>query len=162
DQGTTFKIFWPTTDQVKHESIVSSIESPARGNSETSLIVDDDPDIREVTREMLETYGYNILTADSGEQAIEVYSSRGSSIDLVILDLNMPGIGGHKAMAEILEMDKKASILIASGYSTVGMASESIKSGAAGFLGKPFQMDEILSRIRSILDAPPQAKSDKF
>ncbi|WP_045214571.1 PAS domain S-box protein [Desulfonatronovibrio magnus] len=162
DQGTTFKIFWPTTDQVKHEFIVSSIESPARGNSETVLVVDDDPDIREVTREMLETNGYNILTADSGEQALKVYSSRGSSIDLVILDLNMPGIGGHKAMAEILEMDPKARILIASGYSTVGMASESIKSGAAGFLGKPFQMDEILSRIRSILDAPPQAKSDKF
>ncbi len=96
--------------------------------------------------------GYKVVLAVNGEEALKVYSKHKDSIDLIILDLNMPGMGGHKCLRELLRINPAAKVLIASGYSALGQAGESLDSGAAGFLGKPFQTIELLAIIRQILD----------
>ena len=121
--------------------------------TETILVVDDEDDIREITAEVLESSGYEVLTAASGEQALDVFSDQGSSIDMVILDLNMPGMGGRQCLREILNINSELPVLISSGYTVNGMARETIESGSAGFIAKPYQAKELLTKVREVMDA---------
>jgi CheY-like chemotaxis protein len=128
-------------------------EISVREGKETILVVDDEPEIRELTEEALQSWGYTVLAAESGESALEVFSRRKSDIDLVILDLNMPGMGGIKCMEELLQTSPDIRVLIASGYSTDGQAKESVKKGASGYIAKPYRIKELMAEIRNILDA---------
>ncbi|RQD60703.1 hybrid sensor histidine kinase/response regulator [Desulfonatronovibrio magnus] len=153
-QGTTFRIYWP---RAVNEPALKALDQPevesswiVKGN-ETILVVDDDLDILELTAEALEGYGYQILTAASGEEALSKYSERKGEIDMVILDLNMPGMGGRQCLDQLLTKDAAVKVLVASGYSLTGQAADVLKSGAAGYIGKPFQFSELLIKIREIL-----------
>ena len=93
-----------------------------------------------------------MILASSGEEAMELYTENLHKIDLVILDIGMPGMGGHRCLKELLKKDPFAVVLISSGYSVNGPIKETLKAGAAGFVSKPFQLNEILSSIRSVLN----------
>lgn len=151
-QGATFKIYWPVSDQqgLLFDSPVA-LDMP-QGGSETILIVDDEPEILELTRELLESFGYQVLTAQTGEQVLEVFDQRKQKIDLVLLDLNMPGMGGTKCLQRLIARDPSARVLISSGYAENGHAREALSSGARGFIGKPYQMTELAAKIREVLD----------
>ncbi|MCA1990246.1 MAG: PAS domain S-box protein [Desulfarculus sp.] len=151
--GTTFKIFLP----------VFSAEAPLRptaqpktrhplGGGETILLVDDETSLRELGRQSLEGMGYRVLTASSGEEALATYQARGAEIDLVVLDLGMPGMGGHKCLQAILALNPRAKVVIASGYSANGQVKQSLESGAAGYVAKPFRRVELLRTLRGVLD----------
>jgi PAS domain S-box-containing protein len=152
-RGTTFRIYWPADPETGVKAQEINIESTAAGGSETILVVDDEDEIRELTGEALQDHGYNVLFAASGEQALEIYSGQGRSIDLVLLDLNMPGMGGRRCLKELLRIDPGAKVLIASGYWAHDQSGDIQESGAAGFMGKPFQAHELLSGIRKVLDS---------
>lgn len=152
-KGTTFKIYWPAIPAVDVREDETVVKTTPQGGSETILVVDDEDDVRELTLEMLKSSGYNTLSAASGEQALEIYSIQKNSIDLVLLDLVMPGMGGIKCLKKILRINPEARVLIASGYSTRGEAEDIHKSGATGFIGKPFQVHQLLAEIRKILDS---------
>lgn len=150
-KGTTFNIYLPA---IESEDIAPSVpfEKLPEGGTETVLITDDVTDIRFLASQMLMRFGYSVITASSGEEALQIHIHKKESIDLTILDLGMPGMGGYKCMKEILALNPSARILIASGYSADGMVIKAIESGAAGFIGKPYQLKELLMQVRSILD----------
>ena len=115
-------------------------------------MVDDEASVRELAVEILQRQGYQVLAADGGESALEIFQTRKGGIDLVLLDLGMPGMGGFNCLRELLKRDASAKVLIASGYSVDGPLKEGLESGAAGFIGKPYAIKDLLSKVRAILD----------
>ncbi len=151
--GATFKIYLPA---IKNGSVETSgggqpSQEMLRG-SETILFVDDEPTIRELGTNFLADFGYQTLTASTGEEAVEIYRSRPGHIALVVMDLGMPGMGGHRALQDILDIDPRAKVIISSGYSAFGRVTSALDSGAAGYVAKPFRQFDLLGVVRRILD----------
>ncbi len=150
--GTTFKIYLPAMEQSGQRQKVDEMEDLFTGGDETILLVDDEEYIRELGVELLTDAGYKVLTATDGEEGLELYRKEQKKIDLIILDLVIPGMGGKKCYKEILKINPKAKVLIVSGYSANGPGKEAIEAGAKGFVGKPFDVSHLLETIREILD----------
>jgi CheY-like chemotaxis protein len=125
---------------------------PPKGGAETILLVDDEKSIRDLGSELLKRFGYTVLTASSGEEALETYTSRPNEIDLVIMDIGMPGMGGHKCLREIVRADPSAKVLISSGYSVNGQVKETLEVGAVGYVGKPYRLADLLEKVRAVFD----------
>jgi len=148
--GATFNIYLPTLAGEGVSRVEETPEEQARpGGGEAVLLVDDEEALREVGRRVLEERGYRVSLAASGEEALAIYSQRGAELDLVVLDISMPGMGGHRCLREILALDPGARVIIASGYSPHGHQT----SGAAGYIAKPFRRAELLKTVRAVLDA---------
>ena len=144
----------------RSENVVTGVARDVPGGSETILLVDDEAMILDIAQEMLQSKGYATLRAQSGEQALEIFRNERGSIDLVILDLGMPGIGGEKCLEELRKISPQAKVIVASGYSGHKIAKRPGDYGAAGFVHKPFPLGEILHIIRSVLDGPPPQEPD--
>ena len=99
--------------------------------------MDDDDDISDLGATLLDNFGYKVITAGNGEEALEIYQREGASISVVILDLIMPVMDGRRCLAEILRLNPNAKVIVASGYSEDGPANGVIKAGARGFVQKP-------------------------
>ena len=151
-QGTVFKIYFPALSESADQPDKDKASKIPIGGTETILLVDDEAAVRNFAGTLLAKFGYRVLYASSGEEALDRYDGRRNQIDLVILDISMPGMGGHKCLREILKLDPSAKIVVSSGYSINGPLKETLRSGAAGFVGKPYQMNEMLKTIRRILD----------
>ncbi|MFH0957757.1 MAG: PAS domain S-box protein, partial [Pseudomonadota bacterium] len=149
--GTTFKIYLPAT-QTKKELETPTIEMAISGGTETILLVEDEEDIRDLGATLLNEFGYKVITAVNGQEAVEIYQREGYGISLVILDLIMPVMDGRRCLEEILRINPKARVVIASGYSESGPANGVMDSGAKGFVQKPYNMSQLLTTIREILD----------
>ena len=150
--GTTFKIYLPAMEQSGQRQKPDEMEDLFKGGDETILLVDDEKYIRELGVELLTDAGYKVLTATDGEGGLELYRKEQEYIDLIILDLVIPGMGGKKCYEEILRINPKAKVLIVSGYSANGPGKEAIEAGAKGFVGKPFDVSHLLETVREILD----------
>jgi len=155
-QGTTFKIYFPVLEGEAQSSEEGEVQEVAiRGGNETILLVDDDDLILSIGRDILEPYGYQVITAESGEKAVEIYRTEKGNIRLIALDLGMPGMGGHGCLKEVLSIDPDAKIIIASGYSDLEKKNELLKAGARAFLGKPYRYHDMLRVVRDVLDDKP-------
>ncbi|MBF0531021.1 MAG: response regulator [Deltaproteobacteria bacterium] len=130
----------------------SSEEQLPIGGKEIILLVDDEASIRDFASKALQHFGYTVITADCGEKALNSFIAQRDKIDLVILDIGMPGMGGHRCLCEILQIDQTAKIIIASGYAVDGQVKKSLEAGAAEYVGKPYQLNELLIKVRSVLD----------
>ena len=153
DLGTTFKVYLPvqpTLDQAGQ--MEPALPEQLFWGEETVLVVDDEPALRELASRTLQGMGHRVLTAASGEEALALYQARGQEIDLVLMDLGMPGMGGHKCLKEILTLDPAAKVVIASGYSANGQVKASLESGAAGYVAKPYRKADLLTTVRGVLD----------
>ena len=152
-QGTVFNIHWPVLERPEAQAL-SPAPAPENipGGQETILLVDDEPAIVEVAREMLERQGYTVLTALSGEEALAAYDQASAGVDLVILDLGMPGMGGHRALDRLRQMDPLARVIVASGYSDSLQIDRCLRAGAAEFIAKPYRLQELLKKVREVLD----------
>jgi PAS domain S-box-containing protein len=150
--GTTFRVYLPAVELGDMATVKPQQEAPLQGGSETIFVVDDEPEIRELTREALEMLGYSVKMAVNGEQALEIFQEQDSPIDLVLLDLNMPGMGGHKCLQELLRLDPQIKVVITSGYAANGQGKDTLASGAKGFIGKPYQLKELAAMVREVLD----------
>jgi len=151
-QGTTFKIYLPVSDkEVLQEDCGNGRTYKGR---ETLLLVDDEKMIADVGKGMLEKLGYRVLLADSGIRALELYEAQRDSIDLIILDMIMPDMGGSETFDQLKAMDPSIRVLLCSGYSLNGQASQIMKRGCNGFIQKPFNLEKISQKIREILDKP--------
>jgi CheY-like chemotaxis protein len=122
------------------------------GGSETLLLVDDEEMILRTVSRLLSRLGYEILTAEDGETALEILEQRGGEIHLVVLDLRLPGMGGHELYDPILRLAPAARVLVSSGYEITGVAQDLLDRGAAGFLQKPYRLQALAMKIRDILD----------
>jgi len=148
-EGTTFRIYLPASKS-KVQEAVKVVAGIAMG-SETVLFVDDEKDIRQVGQELLEAMGYNVLLAKDGEEAVKVYEKNRDKIDIVLLDMVMPNLGGGQAYDRMKEIDPEVRVLLSSGYSIDGEATEILGRGCDGFIQKPFDMKLLSGKIREIL-----------
>ena len=148
--GTTFNIYLPASEKEIIEEKKSDGET-LRG-SETVLFVDDEDMIIEVAGELFEQLGYKVLTAGSGKEAIEIYEKNKEQIDIVLLDMIMPDMSGSDTYDSLKEINPDINVLLSSGYSINGQATEIIDRGCSGFIQKPFKMKELSQKLREILD----------
>jgi PAS domain S-box-containing protein len=151
-QGATFRIYLPAKTVADAAGGRAKAAVPElRGGNETILLVDDEQPIRELGRITLGRMGYKVLPASSGEKALEVYQDNRRDIALVILDINMPGMGGYKCLQKLREIDPEVKVVIASGYSQRLQSEEERMQDTDGFVAKPFAMSELLAVIREVL-----------
>ena len=134
--GTTFTIYLPASEKevVKEKTATGTI---ARG-TETILLVDDEKMVLEVSKELLESMGYRVYAAGSGQEAIAVYMEKRNEIDLVILDMIMPGISGGETFDRLREINPGIKVLLSSGYSINGEAQNIWTAAATGSSRSPF------------------------
>jgi two-component system, cell cycle sensor histidine kinase and response regulator CckA len=118
----------------------------------TILLVDDELLILDVGARMIEHLGYNVLRAASGKEALEVYRDTGPEIDLVLLDMVMPGMGGKEVFEELQALDPEVRVLLSSGYSLESGALDIMNRGCVGFLQKPFDVKSLSEKIRDCLN----------
>jgi CheY-like chemotaxis protein len=149
-KGATFKIFLPSVEKEIEEEIAFS-ETVLTGR-ETVLLVDDEPMIIDVGREMLKKIGYEVLVATSAKSAIELYKTHQEEIDLVILDMVMPDMGGGETYNMLKDFDPDIKVLLSSGYSINGEATKILERGCNGFIQKPFTMVDFSQKIRGVLE----------
>ncbi len=153
-QGTRFTIYLPAADVDSVPETASNGLPPAlTGGAETILVVDDEAVIRELVIESLQQFGYTVHAASSGEAALQVYQTQSPPPDLVILDIGMPGMGGERCLQELLKLNPAVKALIASGYAAMAESWEQRFSGARGFITKPYQLADLLQRIRQTLSS---------
>ena len=149
-RGATFRIHLPAHQAEGEADVTVSGEFSPLGEG-TILLVDDEEFVRDLGRRILEKAGYTVITATNGQEAVEVYKEKWNQISLVILDLIMPVMDGNQCLQEILKLDPKTKVLIASGYSPDGTLREPLEGGAKGFVGKPFNLKQLLRTIRDAL-----------
>jgi two-component system cell cycle sensor histidine kinase/response regulator CckA len=151
--GTTFKIYFPAIAVPIDAQPVNSVEESLASGTETILVVDDEDMLLDLGCDLLSQFGYTAVRADSGEAALSILEQRQGAIDLVLLDLNMPGMGGYKCFLEILKISTPPKVVVASGYAENGYTREMLSQGASAFLSKPYQVKELITTVRSVLDS---------
>ena len=149
-QGASFQIYLPAS--AKDPVVETSARRKPIGGTETILLVDDEQMILAVGKSMLEKIGYRVLTAADGRQAIERFEADPAGIDMVVLDMIMPEMGGGDTYDRLKQIDPDVKVLLASGYSLDGQAAEILERGCNGFVQKPFSLKALSRKIRDILD----------
>jgi CheY-like chemotaxis protein len=148
-RGTTFRVFLPASGTVVPETVIAS-EGIFEG-TETVLLVDDEEAVLEVGRDLLKAMGYRVLIARDGSEAVQVYAKNKQIIDIVILDIVMPNMGGGATYDLMKKSDPDVRVLLSSGYSIDGEATKILERGCSGFIQKPFNMEELSGAIRTVL-----------
>ncbi len=149
--GSTFFIYLPASDE-EPEVETAPAETITSGE-ETILVVDDETYILDVGQLMLQGLGYSVITAGDGQTAVDIYEELNNEIDLVILDLVMPDMGGEIVYEKIKQIRPNAKVLFASGHYVGEKAQALMQSGASDFLQKPYNIRQLSTRIRQILDS---------
>jgi CheY-like chemotaxis protein len=151
ERGTTFTIYLPASERQVTPRQQKAADEILTG-TETILLVDDEDEVLDVGQKMLEQMGYKVLLSTNGKQAIDIYLANPDDIDLVILDMIMPGMGGGETYDRMKEVNPDVKVLLSSGYSIDGQASKILDRGCNGFIQKPFGMKELSRELREILD----------
>ena len=148
--GTTFNIYLPISAKefIQEEEFAEQLSQ----GSETVLLIDDEEMIVDVGRQMLEKLGYKVLTAKNGKEAIEIYQKNKEKVDIVILDVIMPGLSGGETYDRLKKIDHNVDVLLASGYGINRQISEILERGCNGFIQKPFNMKQLSRKIREIIE----------
>ncbi|MCP3952628.1 MAG: response regulator [Desulfobacterales bacterium] len=147
--GTTFNFYIPATgkDFVREAKPSADV---IRGDA-TILLVDDEAMIVDVGRQLLDRLGYTVLTAASGQEALSIYSREKNKIDLVILDMIMPGLGGGETFNRLYRINPGVRVILSSGYSVNGQATEILRRGCSGFIQKPFNLESLSQKVSAVL-----------
>jgi two-component system cell cycle sensor histidine kinase/response regulator CckA len=159
-RGTTFNVYLPifqsygeytkTRDETADKSIT--------GN-ETILIVEDETLLREMVMPLIESYGYTVLIAHDGLEALEVYAKHRKEIAVVFTDMGLPKMTGIEEFMKLKEIDPHVKVIFSSGFLSQDDKSELFKKGAKGFIQKPYKPDEVLNTIRKVLDEKEDGES---
>jgi DNA-binding NtrC family response regulator len=123
-----------------------------RGHGETILLVDDEASILNITKQTLETFGYRVLLAPNGAEAVSVYVENRDQIDVVLTDMMMPLMDGPSLIRSLRRLNPTVKVIGASGMAAKGMVVESVQEGVKHFLPKPYTADTLLNMLRSVLD----------
>lgn len=146
-KGTEIIVYFPAS--MKSEELLEKEIERGTGGTETLLIIDDEEAILKMSKTILEESGFNVYTTSSGKNGLRTFKEK--NIDLVILDIKMPGMDGKEVLEKLMEIDPKVKILLSSGYSEEDEHHDLIRMGAKGFIGKPFVVDKLLMKIHEVL-----------
>jgi len=152
---TCFDVFLPATDRSPIPAPPPSRKPPVKPPTATMLVVDDEPIVLEYIRDALASLGHNVFTAANGEEAIECYASRHDEIDLVILDLTMPRMGGRECYQHLIRIDPDVRVIFSSGYDVEELPQNLIDTGVVGFLQKPYEVATLNEKINEFLMQNP-------
>lgn len=146
DNGTCFKLLFPATREENSRQREEPETEQYKGNGETILVVDDEPQLRDIACKILATIGYAVDSVDSGEKAIEYLGEK--TVDLVLLDMIMnTGLNGCQAYEEIIQIRPGQKALIASGFSKSEDVDVALRLGVGGFLKKPYSMEQLSKAV---------------
>ena len=147
--GSTFNIYLPASEKMAVKEV--SLGEELIQGAETVLLVDDEDFIVSVGKAMLEKLGYRVFVSKSGREAVKKVINIGNDIDLVILDLIMPGMDGGKVFDRIREIKPQMPMILSSGYAIDGLPSEIMGRGCNAFIQKPFNISDLSKKIRKVL-----------
>ena len=148
-KGCLFNIYLPASARKPLDTPEATTHIIA--GSGTILLVDDEEMVLEVGGQVLEKLGYTVIEAPGGIEAVDIFDKNKETIDLVILDMIMPDMGGEEAYDRIKKINPRVKVLLSSGYSIDGQATEIMKRGCDGFIQKPFKADELSEKLKKIL-----------
>ena len=148
--GSTFNIYLSASERQVVE--VKQQAGETLKGVETILFVDDENMVTEVAEDLLKLLGYKVFIAGSGQEAVKIYEENKERIDLVILDMIMPDMSGGETYDRLKNFDREVKVLLSSGYSINGQATEILDRGCKGFIQKPFKLKELSRKLREILD----------
>lgn len=148
-EGTTFSLLIPASGEA---NIVGAVEESVVSGDATIMIVDDEEVVRSIISEQLTDLGYNVITAEDGKEAIDMYSELQENIDLVLLDMIMPNLAGKDTFKLLKEINPEIKVLLISGFSQNGKASQILKDGVKGFIQKPFTAHTLSKSIYDTLN----------
>ncbi len=154
NKGTIFNIYFPVVEPVIKKKVISEEleEEIFVGGFETILLVDDESSNQNLGKEILSKAGYNVLTANDGESALEIYREKKEEISLIIVDLIMPGMGGKRCIEEIIKINPHENVIISSGYSTNGAVGETLETYVGGIIRKPYDVRQMPKIVHEALN----------
>ena len=153
-KGTTFKIYFPRILEASETAVSERETLGDLHGSEAILLVEDDAGVRELLSETLKSYGYVVMEASNGGDAIRISIECGIPLHLMITDVVMPGIGGCELAARVADLRPEIKVLYISGYTDRGVIKNGIVQPGAEFLQKPFGPETLISKVRDVLDSP--------
>ncbi|MBI5345317.1 MAG: response regulator, partial [Deltaproteobacteria bacterium] len=156
-KGTAFKIYLPIAKEAAEE-IRPIIPQPPIGGTETLLVAEDDGEVRRLTKVLLEEFGYRVIEAVDGEDAIRRFIENRGEVSLIILDVIMPRKNGREAYEEILKTAPLVKALFLSGYTEDTILKKGILEKGFNFLSKPVSPTSLLKKIREIIDGTDPAR----
>jgi two-component system cell cycle sensor histidine kinase/response regulator CckA len=153
-RGSSFKVYLPTAHPVPERTETAS-EGIPMGEDELILVIDDEAAVREIARQILESYGYRVVTASDGAEAMAIYMQRRGEIQAVVTDMAMPYMDGAATARALRKINPGVKIVATSGLLAVGQSKKMIELGIQEFLAKPYTAESLLAALRRVLDAPP-------
>jgi PAS domain S-box-containing protein len=151
-KGTEFKVYLPAQDAAVVEvEDTGQVDLPS-GQGELILVVDDEADIREITSTTLERYGYRVLMARDGREAVDIYRRRAGEIQLVVTDMAMPNLDGPATIHALRKVDPNVKVIATSGVRSTGKLSEAVQLGVKTFLPKPYTAEKLLTVVAESLN----------
>lgn len=154
-RGACFEIYFPSSSDAtlpKPQPEKTSLPTPSAENNETILLVEDQEGIRDMAAEFLRRFGYHVLNAEDGAQAMEIAGRHTGAIDLLITDMSMPNMGGRELAAALRQLRPGIPVLFMSGHPDHFLPQDNDSSGPAQILQKPFALDDMAQRVRALLD----------
>ena len=151
-EGTTFEIFLPAVDAPEDNAMKTKAKIKQAGGSETILVVDDEEGVREVATQYLSSRGYNVLSAESGAQALELAGTQSGPIHVLVTDTVMPGMSGPALAKKLLAERPETKVLFISGYAEDTSLLDDARVRGDAFLQKPFGLDSLAEKLRAILN----------
>jgi len=150
--GTRFKVYLPVAETAMAEG-VEQTQAPLRSGTETILVAEDEEPLRRLAQSVVEELGYTVMLASNGEEAVEIYAAHRRQIDLVILDVVMPRMGGHEAYQQIRLSGSDVPVIFMTGYSAEMIRGRFAENFNIPLLQKPYSVEVFGRKVREVLDA---------
>lgn len=150
-RGTTFKVYLPAKTESSAAEAEAEAEELPRGNDELILVVDDEASVRQITQQTLEAFGYRVVVAADGAEALAIYARKGTEIAAVLTDMMMPIMDGPATIRVLRRLNPQLRVIAASGLAANGHVAEAASLGVKHFLPKPYTAETLLKALRDLL-----------
>ena len=150
-RGSTFRVFLPASAPAAAHAPQATL--PGRAGGKTLMLVEDEDMVAVISDQMLTQLGHKVFLARSGPDALSIFQEHREKIDLVILDMIMPGMSGAETFERLKAIDPGVNVLLSSGYALNGQAEDILRRGCRGFIQKPFTSEQLSQKIREILSS---------
>lgn len=150
-RGTRFLLYFPASDQISASVEPADEVKLLRGNGEMILLIEDEAVVRDITRQTLETFGYRILSASDGAEAVAIYATEQHRIDLVLTDMMMPVMDGPATIQVLMKINPEVRIIAASGLNSNGMVAKAANLGVTNFIPKPYTAEILLKTVFKVI-----------